>query len=121
MRKDNSHFQALKPWCNLQWDFLRASTHPSVLPVKFQEVFHRTNVLFFFLFIFSLFNWRIIASQCCGVLCRTSMKTSHNFIYIYPLPLYPPPLHSTPLGHHRAPGWAPYIIQQLPSSILFHT
>lgn len=94
MRKDNSHFQALKPWCNLQWDSLRASTHPSVLPIKFQEVFHRTNFLLFFFFQF-FFNWRITASQCCGVLCHISMKISHNFIYISPPCLSSPtPFHS---------------------------
>ena len=28
-------------------------------------------------------------------------------------------LHPTPLGHHRAPIWAPCVIQQLPTSCLF--
>ena len=28
------------------------------------------------------------------------------------LPLLP---HLTPLGHHRTPGWAPCVIQQLPT------
>ena len=42
------------------------------------------------------------------------------YIHIYPLswtslPLHP---HSTPLGHHRAPDWALYVIQQL-STIYF--
>ena len=40
-----------------------------------------------------------------------------------PLPLKPPshlPPHSTPLGHHRAPGWAPCIIRQLPTGCLFY-
>ena len=36
--------------------------------------------------------------------------------YTYPLPLKPPSLyHSTPVGHHRAPDWAPYVIEQLPA------
>ena len=30
----------------------------------------------------------------------------------------PPLPHPTPLGHHRAPGWTPYVRQQL--SIVFH-
>ena len=34
---------------------------------------------------------------------------------IYPLPLVlPPPPHPTHLGHHRASGWAPQAVQQVP-------
>ena len=45
--------------------------------------------------------------------------------YIYILPpsgasLWPPP-HPTPLGHHRAPSWAPCAIQHFPTSCLFYT
>ena len=32
-----------------------------------------------------------------------------------------PSTSPTPLGHHRAPGWVPCIIQQLPNSYLFYT
>ena len=52
------------------------------------------------------------------------------YIYIYlslSLSLSPPSLlslplpHSTPLGHHRAaPGWAPCVIEQLPTSFPFY-
>ena len=28
---------------------------------------------------------------------------------------------STPLGHHKVPGWAPCVTQQLPTSYLFYT
>ena len=31
------------------------------------------------------------------------------------------PYYLTPLGHHRAPGWAPCTIQKLPTSHLLHT
>ena len=39
-------------------------------------------------------------------------------IYIYPLPLESSPLalHPTPLGCYRASGWAPCVIQKLPTS-----
>ena len=40
-------------------------------------------------------DWRIIALQCCGALCHTSMLISHNYIYIY-IYLYPPTLLSLP-------------------------
>ena len=44
------------------------------------------------------------------------MGISHNYVYCLP-----PGSHPTPLGHHRAPGWAPCVIQQLPTSYLFYT
>ena len=60
------------------------------------------------------------------VVCHTLTYISHNFIYIYiyiyPLPLEPPSSlsrHSTPLGCHRVPGWAPCVTQQLPTKDLF--
>ena len=68
------------------------------------------------------FNWRIIALQCCVGFCHTTMWINHKYTYIPPswtsLPSIP---HPTPLGHHRAPGWAPYGIQQLLTSHLFYT
>ena len=33
---------------------------------------------------------------------------------------FPPPSHPTPLGCHRALGWAPCIIQRLPTGCLFY-
>ena len=45
-------------------------------------------------------------------------------VYIYNLPSFlslPTIPHSTPLGCHRVPGWAPCVIQQLPTSNLFDT
>ena len=46
-------------------------------------------------------------------------------MYMYiPIPLEPPshPLPDpTDLGRHRAQGWAPGVMQQLPTSCLFHT
>ena len=44
-------------------------------------------------------------------------------MYIHPLTLAPPfypTSHSTPLGHHRAPSWAPCTMQQLPTSCFTH-
>ena len=80
------------------------------------------------------FNWRIIALQCCIGFCHTITPISHNYIYIYihiyiythihiyiylhtSLPTYP---QSHPLGQHRALGWAPDVIHQLPTSYLFY-
>ena len=48
------------------------------------------------------------------------------YIYIYlhlplDLPSQLPLLHHTPLGHHITSSWAPWAIQQLPTSYLFYT
>ena len=45
--------------------------------------------------------------------------TNQLYVYIYPLPLRPPPI--LPFSGHRAPSWVPYVIQQLPTSSLFYT
>ena len=65
---------------------------------EFREVF------FFNLF----FNWRKIALQCCVGLWYNSVN--RPWLHMHPLLLNLPPLpHPTPLGHHRAPGWAPCV------------
>ena len=41
-----------------------------------------------------IFNWRIIALQCCGGLCHTSLWISHNFMYMSsPSWAFPTPFH----------------------------
>ena len=42
-------------------------------------------------------------------------NTNQPYVYLRPLPPHPHPT----LDHHRAPGWAPYVIQQLPIGSLF--
>ena len=53
-----------------------------------------------------------IALQCCISLHYTTVRTSYVSSYI-PSLLSPPP---TPLSHHRAPSWAPWTLQQFPTS-----
>ena len=54
--------------------------------------------------------------QCCVGFCCKTMWISHKYTYIHSLLN----LHLTPLGRHRAQGWAPCVIQQLPTSYLFY-
>ena len=42
-------------------------------------------------------------------------------MHIFPLPWTFLPPHPTPLGPHRALGWAPCVIQKIPTSYLFYT
>ena len=72
------------------------------------------------LFLLNLFlNWRIVALQYCAGFCHT---TTHLVIIIHPSTLsFPPFPQPTPLGHHRARGWAPCVIKQLPVSSVLYT
>ena len=62
------------------------------------------------------FNWRIIALQCRVRFCHTIMWISHKYIYAHSLLN----LHSTSLDCQRAWGWAPCVIQQLPTSCFMY-
>ena len=77
------------------------------------------NTLIEFLIITAFFNWRILALQCCGSLCRTLAQISHSY------PCGPAlqgsfPNLSTPLGRHRGPSWAPCAVQQRPAAYPHH-
>ena len=64
-------------------------------------------------FILFIFNWRIIALQCCISFWCTAISL-HISPSFWNLP--PPPTHPTPLGCHRALGWAelPLLYNNLP-------
>ena len=47
-------------------------------------------------------------------------EVNQLYVYIYPLPVGPPSLHPTLLGHHRALSKTPCAIQQLPTSYPFY-
>jgi len=49
------------------------------------------------------------------------MKWIHSVYTSIPSLLDFSPLHPTPLGHHRTPSWAPWTIQNVPTSYLFYT
>ena len=67
-----------------------------------------------------IFNWKKITLRC-YVVFRCTMQMSHNYTCIPFLLSLPPLPHPTLLGHHRAPGWAPRVMQQLLTSPLFYT
>ena len=63
-----------------------------------------------------IFHWRIIALQCSVCFCYATTWISHRYKCVPSLLNLAP----TPLGCHRAPGWAPCVIQQLSISYLFY-
>ena len=62
-----------------------------------------------------VFYWSIIALRCVSFCCTTKWVS-----YMYTYLSLPSPTASF-LGHHRALGWAPCVIRQLPTSYLFYT
>ena len=70
----------------------------------------------------SIFNWKIIALQCCVGFCHTATWISHNYTYVpffLNLPLTPYTSHpSRAPGIHRAVDWTLCIIHQLSTSYL---
>ena len=70
------------------------------------------------LFFTFLFNWRIIDLQYCVAFCRTLAWISHRYTYVPSLWRLPP--RPTPLGCHRALGWALCVTQRLHTGCLFY-
>ena len=61
------------------------------------------GVCFYFLdFLKVIFNWGIIALQCCVGFCRTAMRVSLEYTYVPFLLNLPPLPTSLPLGCSRA-------------------
>ena len=59
------------------------------------------------LYHFLLFNWRRIAVECFVGFCCTTVWLSYQYTHTPSLLSLSPPTPSHPLGHHRAPSWAP--------------
>ena len=69
------------------------------------------------------FDWRIICftASCCFL---PHISMNQPWVYTCPLPLQSPsrlPPQPTPLGYHGALGWAPCVIQRLPTGYLFYS
>ena len=94
--------------------YFRNSHHQPSEAVKGLNLMGQKHTNSFFL------NWSILALQCyVSLLCN---KVNQLDVHICPLPLAPAfhtPHNPTPLGLHRAPGWAPCIYSQFPLASYF--
>ena len=68
-----------------------------------------------------VFNWKIIALQCCVGFCHTSTWGNHRYTYVPSLNLPPTSHLIPPLEVVTAGDWAPCVMQQLPIPCLFYT
>ena len=68
-----------------------------------------SHLFFFSYFLKFVFNWRIIASQCCVGFYHTTASWTASVPSLLDLP-------PAPLGCHRAGGWVPWVIPQPPIS-----
>ena len=90
----------------------------SVLFFLFNHKYHHLQFLFLN---GCIFNWRIIALQYCGGFCHVSPWTSHRYVYICPLPPWPPshlPPYPTPEVVPE-PRVVPWVIRHRPLAISF--
>ena len=83
-------------------------------PYRYSFFFFGGNFLKF------IFNWRMIASQCCVGFCCIRTWISRKYTYIPSLLNLPPSPPIPPLGRHRALSWAPCALQ-VPTGCLFYT
>ena len=87
---------------------------------KFNNRYHCMVTIVFSEIFLSFFNWRIITILCWFL---PYINMDHPKVYLCPLLLESfslLPLHSTPLGCHRALIWVPRVIQQIPTGYLFY-
>ena len=70
---------------------------------------------------FFIFNWRVIALQCCAGFCHTALWISHKYTHVHSLlKPSPPSTELTHLGSSQSAVLSPRDRQQPPTSSLFH-
>ena len=97
------------------------SQTPTWPPTRCVQSWKHYCTFFYHQFFKFIFNWRITALQCCVGFCHMTTWISHQYTYVPSFLNLPPNCpHSIPPGCQRALCWAPCVIQQLPTSYLFH-
>ena len=99
---------------------LYINTSPRWFERQKENFFFLRNFIIYYFFFWS--GWSPIALQCFVSFCCTTVWISYIYIYNTHTHIFPPSWvsPSTLLRHPRAPSWAPYAIQQLPTSYLFY-
>ena len=73
-------------------------------------------------FFFFFFNWRKIVLQCWVGLCHTTKRISHKYTHASSvLNSLPAPRQAHPSRSSQSTGWAPCVMQHLPTSYLLYT
>lgn len=97
-----------------QWEAFRHETYLPFRNLPTTECFHRKFVQVFPFFFFKLMIITFTIMWSLLYINANSMLINHNYIYVASLPL----LYPTLLGFHRAPGWAPNILQKTQRNVL---
>ena len=70
---------------------------------------------------FLSFFFLIVGSWLYNVVLVSAVQQCESVIILYMSPPSWTCFRPTPLGHQRVPGWAPCVVQKLPTSYLFYT
>ena len=103
----SSHFNVYLSMSALKFFSMTTFSFSRLLIGWFSYSHTIASILFFFhnFFFLKIFNWRIIALQCCAGFCQQQCESAASIHYVPSLlnrPSIPP--HLTFLGYHRAPG-----------------
>ena len=101
-------------WCYSK-PFFSPNSVPFVWPPCALGALTEDSVIFFFFFLIE--GWLLYNIVLVSVIHQHQSAIG---IRMSPLSWTSLPPHSTPLGCHRESGWAPWVIQQIPTGYLFY-